>query len=286
MVVQETIGDSDFRSIYSSVDREYREAEEQKQLKNFLNLLDELDNDLQHNEKHRKRKRRSRRTKELMTLEPQPEEEEDEESLFDDTEAVHDYEHEDDTCMRKENLRVSIVDDEGAKKENEEEKETRAKKNKKVYTLDDLPKDDLNLFSFFPEPEPKPSDLSISGGRRLSDGKITYTAGFPSLNDTLKIGELSLDLDYIVLFLLVVFISGFFIGKIINSLNSRRVLNTTMRKMNERLRKSEEVIQRQTKYIMDQNMYIMSLNNARLNGITAQTSPAQTVHVQPNAYTY
>ncbi len=110
-------------------------------------------------------------------------------------------------------MKVSIVDDEKAKNESKKDSE-RKKWHGKVHTLDDLPPDQFEFGNLFGPPPPDPPEVNVKAGRRLGDGKVVYSASFPNLMDYgVNFGSFDLQLEYIILFIIIVFMVGIYIGK-------------------------------------------------------------------------
>lgn len=116
---------------------------------------------------------------------------------------------------RKEFWKVSAgAGDEEAKREKKKEAARRDAVRGKVHTLDDLPKDDFGLF--FPS-APPPADIpemKVETGRRLSDGKISYSVSMPGMFDVFDIGDGDRLWFFLGLLLLAVLVFGIFIGRI------------------------------------------------------------------------
>lgn len=226
MVFMENMGDNDFRSLYRSVDEQLKEEEERQQAEMFLRLLDDLDarettpsnissspGDSSADEdsddeymlispRKRKKKQKNKRVGRLPR-------------------------------HNKEYLKVSIVDDERTRRENATNKDEKEKRqfHGKVHTLDDLPADDLDFYKIFGgAPPEEPAEVNIEAGRRLKDGKIFYSAKFPNnIFEGIDIGAFSLELEYIVIFILVVFLIGVFIGKLASRRNHNKAIQQLKR---------------------------------------------------------
>lgn len=213
----ENVGDNDFRSLYRCVDEQLKEEEERQQTEMFLRLLDDLDA--------------------RATTVPSSKHDND-----DDYSSDEDGDYEIPSKNRrhrrigraprlnKEFLKVSITDDEKTTRDkNKKEELERRELYGKVHTLDDLPPDESEFYKIFGGvPSEEPSDVNIEAGRRLKDGKIFYSAKFPgNIFDGMEIGSFSLELEYIIIFILIVFLVGVFIGK----LSSNRKHNRTMQQL-------------------------------------------------------
>lgn len=210
MVFMEHQGENDFESLFPSVAESVKEEEEKKQTEMFLRLLDDIDtrtndrhagssppgyrdddeysdsSDSEYEEERRRRKPRKRKNRKRPS---------------------------------REYLKVSITDDEKTRKEKQrlekEEEQKRAELVGRVHTLDDLPPDEMDFAQLFGiPPAPEPPEVNVTAGRRLKDGKIVYNATFPNLNDFgLDIGSFNIQLEYVIIFFLVVFLIGVFIGR-------------------------------------------------------------------------
>lgn len=119
---------------------------------------------------------------------------------------------------RKEYLRVSITDDEGARKENAKEKEEKFRdpERRRVHTLDDLPPDELDFGALFGFPEKKedpPSDITVEPSRRLKDGKIVHHATIPGLVENIELDTLLFRLEVFILGALLLMGFGLWLGR-------------------------------------------------------------------------
>lgn len=184
MVFWETTGDNDFRSLFPSVAEEVREDEERKQTEMFLKLLEDID---------------SRSPKDSQESDG----------------GGHSR------GSTREFLKVSITDPEKAERENNEEKTQapRARFHGKVHTLDDLPPDELDFASLFGvPPAPEPPEMNFEAGRRLSDGKIKYSASLPPISFAAfgfpaEMQGFSIQVEYVLIGVLLVFLLGIWLGR-------------------------------------------------------------------------
>lgn len=198
MVFWETVGDNDFRSLFASVEEEVREEEERKQTERFLQVLDDLDSRIGKSSDQESEGRPTRKT------------------------------------GRREHLKVSITDPEKAERENKKEQEVAKQKNKKfhnkVHTLDDLPPDEFDFASLLGlPPPPEPSEVNVEAGRRLSDGKVKYSANIPRMDFAsfglpMDIAGFSVSTEYVLIGLLVLFLIGIWIGRYAARVRHRREL--------------------------------------------------------------
>lgn len=197
MVFWETVGDNDFRSLFASVDEEVREEEERKQTERFLRVLDDLDSRIGKS-------------------------------------ADESSERSTPKGARREHLKVSITDPEKAERENKRERELASRETRKfhnkVHTLDDLPPDELDFASLLGlPPPPEPSEINLEAGRRLSDGKVKYSANIPrmdfaTLGLPVDIGGFSISAEYALIGLLVLFLIGLWIGRYASRIKHQREL--------------------------------------------------------------
>lgn len=174
MVFLETDAGGDFGSIFASVAEERREEEERRQTLLFLRLLDEMEQrsgDRSAEEEEEEEKPRKRRG-------------------------------------RKEFMRVSITDDDLAESTRRTDKEARDRKVGRVHTIKDLPHDDFDFF-MPPTPEIDLPELSITSGRRVGDGKVTYFANFENFFG--EIGAFKTELNWILL--ICIFLLGIYLGR-------------------------------------------------------------------------
>jgi hypothetical protein len=250
MVFMENVGDNDFGSVYDSVGEQVREEEERQQAEMFLRLLDDLDaratgdttspdvsdNDSEYGysddeEEYRRQRMKKRRGRSRGTRRPN---------------------------LHKEYMKVSITDDEKNKREQKKEDEHKRRDfYGKVHTLDDLPPDEMDFYKIFggAPPEELP-EVNIQGGRRLRDGKIVYSASFPGMFlDGLDIGSFSLDMEYVLLFIVVVLLVGIFVGKMSSGNKHRREI--------QQLKKT----------------HMNQLNSIQQNIIASSKSSAQPVYI-------
>lgn len=219
VLMEEHSGSGDFRKIFNSVSEEIREDEERQQTEMFLRLLDDLDaretddndrhardngdsasnesdseDDMVHpsNSKHRRRRRRFGR------------------------EPVH----------HKEFLKVNITDDDKTKREKQKKEDLRREEMRgKIHTINDLPPDELDLYKLMGlSPPAESSEVNIESGRRLKDGKVIYSAKFPTgtIFDGFDIGSFTIEFEYIIIFIMGVFLIGISIGKLTSSAQHNR----------------------------------------------------------------
>ena len=237
MVFYESVGDNDFRSLYKSVDEEMSEAEERKQTEMMLRVLDDLDARITTKEKHNKKKSRRSKYKKRNHYDS------------DDTDSGSDSEDEYIKRPRrtigrpykpvKELMRVSIVDDEKARQEQIKEDNRRENLHGKVHTLDDLPRDELDFGSFFGSPATPEPEINIQAGRRLMDGKVFYSASFPGFLDGFELENIDFQIEYAIIFILVVFLVGIYIGKKASNRRNARVITQMRQKHSAQLQSME-----------------------------------------------
>ena len=233
-------GDNDFSAIFPSVAEEIKEEEERKQTEMFLRLLDDIDtrtNNRQEEEfrKHslpRKRRQRYRYSDEYDSCSDG-----DDDVYYSDNDLPPRRRRSHGRRSRatypaKEYLKVSITDDEKQRREKEriarEEEQQRAALRGKVHTLDDLPPDEMDLAQLFGvAPMPDPPEVNVTAGRRLHDGKLVYSASFPNLADFgIDLGSFTFQLEYIIVFVMVVFMIGIFLGRRASAARHRREIKT------------------------------------------------------------
>lgn len=213
MVFIESFGDNDFRSVYKSVDEEISEREERIQTEKFLQLLDEIDQ--RETEKH------------VMSSDS---ESEDDDDYMDYIEYRKQKKRKKLNKIRrrgkvkKEFMKVSIVDDENMRKENKKEEERKRDFHGKVHTLDDLPPDESEFYKIFGSSMlPDPPEVNIEAGRRLKDGKVVYSARFPeNMFEGLEFNGFSIEVEYVLIAFLLVFLAGIYLGKFTSGIKHRR----------------------------------------------------------------
>jgi len=255
MVIFESMGENDFRSVYKSVDEEMKEAEERTQTEMMLRVLDDLDARITTKDKPRKKKKRPRRRHRRRDDYSDSESESE-------SESESDYEHvshQRRTIGRpyrptKELMRVSIVDDEKARRDHAREESRRESLHGKVHTLDDLPRDEMDFGSFFSSPATPEPDITIQAGRRLMDGKVLYSASFPGFMDGFELDNIDFQIELAIIFVLVVFLVGIFIGKKANNRRNARAITQLKQKHTGQLQAMQRNFQVMSGYgMMRQN---------------------------------
>lgn len=243
MVVYESMGDNDFRSLYKSVDEEMTEAEERKQTEMMLRVLDDLDARITTKEKPNnfKRKRRSKYVRREYDSDYTESDESDSESDFDFGEGYRERPRRIGRPYKpkKEFMKISIVDDEKARREQLKEDRRREKLHGKVHTLDDLPRDELDFGSLFGTPAAPEPDINIQAGRRVADGKVLYSASFPGFLDGFELDNFDFQVEYIIMILLVVFLVGIHIGRKVSNRRNARTITQLRQKHNNQLQAME-----------------------------------------------
>lgn len=241
MVFMELHGDNDFKSIFPTVAEEVKQDEERKQTELFLQMLDDIEErntgnsrdqggkEFHHGSRERDRSRRRgvkhRRLRPRKYYREYDYDSDSSSSVSDYYSSEDEYYHRSRPRRRyrkpnREYMKVSITDDEKRrmereKKERDEETARRRKYHGKVHTLDDLPPEELNFSELFGFPSaPEPPEVNVTAGRRLKDGKTVYNAFFPDMLDLgFDFNNVEIQVEYVLLFILVIFLIGIFIGR-------------------------------------------------------------------------
>lgn len=241
MVVYENTGDNDFRSLYKSIDEEMTEAEERKQTEMMLRVLDDLDARITTKEKHTNKKKRRRHKYRKRDYDSDFTETDDSDSDYDSEEEYIPRQHGIGRRYKpkKELMKVSIVDDEKTRREQSREDRRRKKFYGKVHTLDDLPPDELDFASLFGTPAISEPEINIQPGRRVADGKIFYSASFPGFLDGFEFDNIDFQIEYAIIFILIVFLVGIYIGKTASNRRNTRTINQLRQKHSHQIQAME-----------------------------------------------
>lgn len=213
----ESDGENDFASIFASVAQEKRERAERQQTEMMLRVLDEMDAKAAAPAKRREMQQGSLGNEDRKPVWTKEDEED-----FRAFQAFRRARME----RQKEFMRGEDDDEmlERHRKKQTQEKAARAEKVRKVHTLDDLPRDDFELF-FGGQPlmDPAP-ELRIEEGRRLKDGERFYTATLPGWFEHVDLGVWMFRIEILVVFGLLLLLLGAFIGrKTLGSIRARKI---------------------------------------------------------------
>lgn len=199
-------GDDSFASLFPIIGEAERERKEKEQLEGVLEMLQRIDSE-----------RRGPAPRSRPPPPPPP--------------GYYDYggyysDPDDDyrpyDSRDREYMRVSITDNERARREHELEarrkKEAHQRFHGKVHTLDDLPPDNDFLVALGLAPDPSAQEeiegVRINADRRLKDGKVVYSAAFPSFSELLAIPRIALPVEWIAVGLLALLVLGVILGRV------------------------------------------------------------------------